>query len=128
MNHVTILFAMIVALTLFSWNRIPAVVVSIGVSLALFFTGILTVTQAWDDFGDLAVIFISSLFVVAAGVEASGITSRSSQFIIVSGSKTNSPAVVFMMIAAFFCPTTSFSGTVVALLPCLVVWRFLGKL
>jgi len=33
-----------------------------------------------------------------------------------------------MMIAALFCPTTSFSGTVVALLPCLVVWRFLGKL
>jgi len=40
------------------------------------------------------VIFISSLFVVAAGVEASGITSLSGQFIIESGGKTNSPAVV----------------------------------
>ena len=99
-------------------------IVSIGASLALFFTGILTAAQAWGDFGDLAVIFISSLFVVAAGLEPSGTTSRSGQFIIESGSKTNSPAVVFIAIAALFCATTSFRGTVVALLPCLVVWRF----
>jgi hypothetical protein len=61
MHHPTIVFAMIAAaVTLLAWNRIPAEIVSTGVSLALFLSGILTV---WGDFGDLAVIFISSLFV-----------------------------------------------------------------
>jgi len=46
-NHPAIVFAMIAAaVTLFIWNRIPAVIVSIGVSLALFFTASSQATSA----------------------------------------------------------------------------------
>jgi hypothetical protein len=107
-------------LTLSIWNRIPAVIVSIGVSFALFFTGILRAIQALADFGGLTVIFISSLFVVAACLGAFGITSWSGQFIIERGGKTNSPAAI-LVIAALFRASTSFSGSVVALL-CMIVW------
>jgi di/tricarboxylate transporter len=82
-NHLMTVVAMIVAaLTLFLWNRIPAVIVSIGVSLALLFMDILPVNQAPDGFSDPTLIVIFSLFVVAAGLERSDITIWPGQFII----------------------------------------------
>jgi hypothetical protein len=129
MNH-WIVFAMhVAALTLFIWNRIPAVMVSIRVPLALFFTCTLPINHAWGGFGDLTVIFISRLFVVAARREASGITIWSGQIANRKGrSKANSPAGIFMLSGALFCATTSVGGTVVVLLASLVVGRFKGTL
>ena len=73
MSGIIIVFLLIfVALVLFIWGRVPPVIVAIGVSLALFFTGILPVEEALGGFGDLVVVLIASLFVIATGLEASG--------------------------------------------------------
>jgi hypothetical protein len=84
MNHLAIVFTtmIVAALPPFIWIRTPPAIVLTGVSLAVFFTGILRANQALGGFADPIVIFISSLFVVAAGLEASGITIWSGQFII----------------------------------------------
>ena len=68
MSDSTIVFAVILgALALFIWNKIPAVIVAIGVSLALFFSGILTGAEVLAGLGDPTVILIAGLFVVGAG-------------------------------------------------------------
>ena len=49
------------ALALFSWERIAADVVALGVLLALVFTGLLPKDKAFDGFGSDAVIMILGL-------------------------------------------------------------------
>ena len=50
----------------FIWQKIPAVVVAVCVSLALFFTGIITAQEVLAGLGDPVVILIGGLFVVGA--------------------------------------------------------------
>jgi hypothetical protein len=58
------------------------VIVAMGVSFELYFSGILPVGQALGGFGDLTVVLIGSLFVVASGREASGVTTCAGQWLI----------------------------------------------
>ena len=47
MNDIAITLSIIrLALVLFAWNPVPAVVVAIGASLALYLTGVLTMPEA----------------------------------------------------------------------------------
>jgi di/tricarboxylate transporter len=123
LSNVTIVFTLIVvALALFIWGRVPAVLVAIGMSLALFFTGILSANQALSGFGDLTVVLIAGLFVVAAGLEASGVTTWAGQLLIKQAGESRTRLLVLvMLLAALFCATISVNGTVAALLPLCVV-------
>jgi len=123
MSGATITFILIfVSLGLFIWGRIPAVMVAIGVSLALFFTGILPANQALGGFGDLTVVLIASLFVIAAGLEASGVTTWAGQLLIKqAGDSRNRLMIFLLLLAALFCATISVNATVAALLPLCVV-------
>ncbi len=56
------------------WGRLPVMLVALMVPLALFASGILPLDQVFSGFGDTVIIFIASLFIVAAGLEASGVT------------------------------------------------------
>ena len=47
------------AVVLFIWNRLPVVVVAMGIAIALWATQVLTLGQALGGFGDPAVIFIA---------------------------------------------------------------------
>ena len=61
MSDIAITFAILfVVVVAFISNRIPVGLVAIGASLALYFTGVLDLTQALAGFGDPAVIFVSS--------------------------------------------------------------------
>ena len=83
MSDITIVFAVVVAaLALFIWNRIPAVIVAIGVTLALFLTGIVSGAEALAGFGDPVVVLIAGLFVVGAGLEAAGVTAWAGQLLV----------------------------------------------
>lgn len=80
MSSITIVFAIVAGIVvLFIWNRIPVVLVAIGTALALYATGVLDLAQALGGFGDPAVIFIASLFVVSAGLDATGVTAWAGQ-------------------------------------------------
>jgi len=123
MSDSTIVFAVIIAaLGLFIWNKIPAVIVAIGVSLTLFFTGILTGAEVLAGLGDPTVILIAGLFVVGAGLEASGVTTWAGQVLVEksAGSKTRAFLLVCLL-AGLACATISVNGTVAALLPMVIV-------
>lgn len=62
------------AVVAFVSNRIPLGVVAIGVSLALYFTGVLPLAKALAGFGDPTVIFIASLFIVSDALDSTGVT------------------------------------------------------
>jgi di/tricarboxylate transporter len=115
---VTVFLLILVALALFIWGRVPAVIVAIGVSLALFFTGILPAEQALGGFGDLVVVLIASLFVIATGLEASGVTTWAGQWLIrQAGESRTRLMILLMLMAAVFTCAISVNGTVAALLP-----------
>lgn len=123
MSDAGIVFTVIVgALGLFIWNKVPAVAISIGVSLVLFASGILTGQQVVAGLGDPTVILIAALFVVAAGLEASGVTAWAGQVLVkrAEGS-VNRAFLLLMLLAALACATISVNATVAALLPVAIV-------
>ena len=123
MSDVTVVFALIVvALVLFIWQKIPAVLVAIIVPLVLFFTGILNANQAMGGFGDPTVVFIAALFVVGAGLEAAGVTTWAGQMIVEkAGQSRTRLMVLIILVTAIFTATISVNGTVAALLSVVVV-------
>ena len=123
MSDAAIVFAiMAAALGLFIWNRIPAVIVALCVMLALFFTGAITAQQGLAGLGDPTVILIAGLFVVAAGLEASGFTTWAGQQLVArAGGDQNRAFLLLMLLAAAFTAVISVNGTVAALLPVTIV-------
>lgn len=56
---------LVAAVLAFVSGRVPLAVVAVGVSLALWASGVLDLDQALAGFGDPTVLFIASLFVVS---------------------------------------------------------------
>jgi di/tricarboxylate transporter len=124
MSGIAIMAAVIViAIVLFVWNRLPVVIVAMGVALALHATGLLTIDQALAGLGDPAVIFIASLFIVSAGLEATGVTAWAGQLLIThAGRESRSRLLVLtMLLVALLTALISVNGAVAALLPVVVV-------
>lgn len=119
MSDVTILFLIVLAtIALFVWNKLPLVVVAMASALALYLTGILSLDQIFVGFGDPVVIFVASLFIVTAGLEATGVTAWIGQQFerLVSGSSERL-LIVGMLAVAALCPLINASGAVGALMP-----------
>lgn len=124
MNDITIVFLIIVgAVILFVQNRIPVVLVALAVPLALYITGVLSLQQVFSGFGDPSIIFIASLFVVSAGLEAAGVTAWAGHKLIGwAGDKGRGRLLVLMMLmVAVLTAMISLNGAVAALLPVVVV-------
>ncbi len=103
-------------------NRLPLGIVAIGVSLALFFTGVLTLPQALAGFGDPTVIFIASLFVVSESLDSTGVTAWAGQKVIGrAGTKRMPLLIVICVLVAATTALISINGAVAALLPLVVV-------
>ena len=123
MSDVAITFAILVAVVIaFISNRIPVGLVAIGAALALYFTGVLDLTQALAGFGDPAVIFIATLFVVSEGLDASGVTTWAGQELMARvGDSRTRLLVLMMLLVAGLTALISVNGAVAALLPVVVV-------
>jgi di/tricarboxylate transporter len=101
---------------------VPLGVVAIGVSLGLFFTGVLTLPQALAGFGDPTVVFIAALFVVSESLDATGVTAWAGQKVIGrAGTKRAVFIVVMSLLVAGLTALISINGAVAALLPLVVV-------
>ena len=113
------LFGIVVAtILLFVLNRLPLVVVAMGSALALHFTGILTLKQAFAGFGDPVVMFVATLFIVTAGLEATGVTAWIGlQFERIVAGNPDRLLLVGMVGVALLCPLVNASGAVGALMP-----------
>jgi di/tricarboxylate transporter len=123
LNDIWIMFAIIVAIVvLFAWDRIPVVIVALGTALALYATGVLNLSQSLAGLGDPAVIFIASLFVVSAGLDATGVTAWAGQFLIArAGNSRTRLMVVMLLLIGVLTALISVNGAVAALLPVVVV-------
>jgi di/tricarboxylate transporter len=123
LSHVAITYAIVGAIVgLFVWNRIPVVLVALGTALALYATGVLDMGQALAGLGDPVVIFIASLFVVSAGLEATGVTAWAGQLLIAkAGESRTRLLVLIMLLVALLTALISVNGAVAALLPVVVV-------
>ena len=107
---------------LFVWNRIPVVLVALGTALALYATGVLTLGESLAGLGDPAVIFIASLFVVSAGLDATGVTAWAGQLLIAKAGESRTRLLVLIMVlVALLTALISVNGAVAALLPVVVV-------
>jgi di/tricarboxylate transporter len=106
-------------MVLFIWNRVPVTVVAIGSALALWATGIVTLPEALQGFGDTSVVFIASLFVVSSALDATGVTAWVGQKLVGDPGTGGFPRLLMtlMLLAAGLTALISANGAVAALLP-----------
>jgi di/tricarboxylate transporter len=110
------------AVLLFIWNRLPVEIVALGVALSLWATGVLTIEQSISGFGEPAVVFIASLFVVSEGLDSTGVTAWAGQQLIVHAGESRVRLMVFTMaLVALLTALISVNGAVAALVPMVVV-------
>jgi di/tricarboxylate transporter len=110
------------AIVAFMTSRIPIGIVAVGVALALWATGVITLPQALAGFGDSTVIFIASLFVVSEALDATGVTAWAGQQVIGrAGTARGRLTVVIALMVAVLTAFISINGAVAALLPVVVV-------
>jgi di/tricarboxylate transporter len=123
MSDTTITFLVLgAAIVVFVWDRFPVGIVAIGVALSLWATGVLGLDQALAGFGDPTVIFIASLFVVAEGLDAAGVTSWAGQELIAHVGESRVRLIVLtMLLVAVLTALISVNGAVAALAPVAVV-------
>ncbi len=116
------LVILVLAVIAFVSNRVPIGIVAIGVALALFFTGVLTLPEALAGFGDPTVVFIAALFVVSEALDATGVTAWAGQKVIGrAGTKRTTLVAVTALLVAALTALISINGAVAALLPLVVV-------
>ena len=110
------------AIVAFVTSKIPIGIVAVGVALALWATGVITLPQALAGFGDSTVIFIASLFVVSESLDATGVTAWAGQQVIGrAGTARGRLTVVIALMVAVLTAFISLNGAVASLLPVVVV-------
>jgi di/tricarboxylate transporter len=122
-SHATLTLIVLGAtVVLFVANRLPPEVVAIGAALALYAVGVLDPAQVVAGFGDPAVAFIASLFVVSEGLDASGVTAWAGQKLIAgAGASARRLLVMMLALVAGASALITPNGSVAALLPVGVV-------
>ncbi|MGZ0711869.1 SLC13 family permease (plasmid) [Coraliomargarita sp. W4R53] len=119
---ITTLIILAIAIIAFVSNRVPLEIVAVGVALALWATGILTLPEALSGFGDPTVIFIATLFIVSESLDSSGVMAWAGQWVIGrAGTQRNKIIIVIGLLVAVVSAFISINGAVAALLPLVVV-------
>src|SRR5262249_44377323 len=123
LSDIAITFTIVaVVVVLFVWDRIPVVIVALGTAIALYLTGVLELRPAFVGFGDPTVIFIAALFIISAGLDATGVTAWAGQILIVYAGKGRARLLILIMLAvALLAALININGAVPALLPVVVV-------
>jgi len=130
MSDAAIVATILVAtLALFIWNRLPPVIVGMGMALSLFLTGVLPAAEAIRGLGDPVVVMLAGLFIVAAGLEAAGVTTWAGQKLVeAAGGSVSKAFLLLMLVIGVFCASIGFNATVAALLPVTMVLAIRLKL
>jgi di/tricarboxylate transporter len=123
MSDLTItLLILVLAVVLFVWNRLPVGIVALGVALALWATGILTVEQALSGFGSPTVVLIAALFVVAEGLDSAGITTWAGEQVMAHAGESQTKLIVYtMLVGALLSAFITPNGAAAALIPMAVI-------
>ena len=111
-----------VTVVLFVWNRYPVELVAIASALALYFTGVIDLTQMLSGFSDAAVVMIAALFIVSEGLDVSGVTAWAGQQLAAQAKGSASRVLLLtMLLVAVLTALIGLNGAVAALLPMTVV-------
>lgn len=123
MSDMAIVFTVLaVTVILFVWDRLPVEIVAIGGALVLAATGVLTFEQSISGFGDSVVIFIAALFVVAEGIDSTGIPMWAGQKLVAAAGQSRTRLIILMMLlVALLTAFVSVNGAVAALVPMVVI-------
>lgn len=123
MSDATITFAVLgVAVAFFAWDRLPVALVAMGVAVALWATGVLSLDEALAGFGDPTVVFIATLFVVGEALQTSGVTAWAGDELAAHVRDSRGRLIVLTMLAAaLLSALISVNGAVAALVPLAVV-------
>jgi di/tricarboxylate transporter len=122
-SHTTTTFLVLGAVVVvFVLDRFPVAVVAVATALSLWATGVLDLNQALAGFGDPAVLFIASLFIVSESLDATGITAWAGRQLVgrVGESRTRLLVMTLLLVAGLTA-LISVNGAVAALLPVAVV-------
>jgi di/tricarboxylate transporter len=119
----TITFVVIgIVVVLFVSNRIPVGIVALGTAIALWATGVLDLEEATAGFGDPAVLFIASLFVISEALDSTGVTAWVGQQLIDRAGASRTKIVAYMMVAcALLTALVTPNASVAALVPVVVI-------
>ena len=123
MSDQTITFLVLAAVVVvFIADFLPVAVVAVGTGLLLWATGVLELHSALAGFGDPAVLFIASLFVVSESLDATGVTAWAGQQLFAQVRESRTRLLVLMLLlTAALTALISVNGAVAALLPVAVV-------
>src|SRR5262245_31385390 len=70
-----------IGLVLFSFERLPADVIALGIMLSLIVTGLLTPSEAFAGFGSDTVMMILGLLILTAALVRTGVVELSGRFL-----------------------------------------------
>lgn len=119
----TIVFLVLAGLVVvFVVDVVPAEVAAMAGALTLWATGVLDADQTVAGFGNPTVIFVGALLVVAAALDASGVTAWAGQLLVgLAGHSHRRLTVATMGLAALVTAVITVHGAVAALIPVAVV-------
>lgn len=107
---------------LFVWNRLPVGLVAVLSALAVYATGLVDARTAVAGFGDPVVVFIACLFVVAAGLERSGVTAWAGRALVGhAGTRRGRLVIAIMALTALLTAVVTPNGGAAAMLPVVVL-------
>jgi len=110
-----VLALLIVALILFSLERIPIEVVSILLVMGLVLTNTLTVTEAFAGFGNDIVITIAGLFILTGGLAKTGVIDLVGRRLHRTAGDSEFRMTALIMFAAAFCAAVMKNTTTTAM-------------
>ncbi len=106
------------AIIAFLSAKVPLEVVAVAVPIALWATGVLTLPEAFAGFGDPTVLFIASLFVVAAALDATGWTTVAGRAVVArAGDRRVHILLLIGVLVSILTAFISINGAVAALVP-----------
>lgn len=119
---VATMLILVLAIVAFASNRLPLGIIAIGVSVSLYLTGVLSLSDSLAGFGDPTVLFIAALFVVSEALDATGVTAWAGKMVIArAGTRRIVLVVVLSLLAAAITALITPNGAVAALVPLVVV-------
>jgi len=110
-----VLTLLIIALILFSLERIPIEVVSILLVMALVLTNTLTATEAFAGFGNDIVITIAGLFILTGGLARTGVIDLVGRRLHRTAGDSEFRITALIMFAAAFCAAVMKNTTTTAM-------------
>ena len=101
-------------------GKIPFSIISVGIILALIFTGVMTPAEAMSGFINTNVVMFVAMFVIGAGLTKTSLLDRAQSVVV--RYKDNLPVLIFFssLVAGFLGCVTSATATAAIMIPLLV--------